>query len=391
MPTSTTSTSSSSSSASLLDRFMPAATLRQIDRVAVVAEPERAYEVARAVDLYRVGFVRWLFQLRTLPERLAARARGEDAPPMPRSSHIDDLARPGTGFQILAEQPGREVVVGAIGRFWQPSIEFVEVDADEFAGFDRPGYGKLAWNIRVEPRHGGGSWVEVELRVGATDPASLHRFERYWWLIGPFSHAIRRGVLRLLRRELGDAPADDARPLPGDDLLPDAPFQVTHAVTIDAPVAQVWPWLVQMGASRAGWYSFDRIDNGGVRSATRIIPELQHLEVGDVIPALPDEPGGFAVLRLEPERLLVLGDPSLLPSGAYPGRSPSRTSWAFVLEPIGADATHLVVRVRADYEPSARMAVVRPFMRAAHEIMERRQLRNLRRRAESTRGGEARA
>jgi hypothetical protein len=118
-------------------------------------------------------------------------------------------------------------------------------------------------------------------------------------------------------------------------------------------------------------------------SAERIVPELQRLSVGDIIPALPKSPNGFAVLRLEPERTLVLGDPSLLPDGARPGGPPWRTTWAFVLEPIGGTATRLIVRARADYAPGWTMTLVRTLMALAHEVMERRQLHNLRRRAEA--------
>jgi hypothetical protein len=139
-----------------------------------------------------------------------------------------------------------------------------------------------------------------------------------------------------------------------------------------------------MGCRRAGWYSFDWLDNDGVPSADRIIPELQNLVVGDILPATPDKPDGFAVLRIEPERALVIGAPSLLPGGSDPPEAPPwRTTWAFVLEPIGEEATRLVVRVRADYQPGPMMALVAPFMRALHEVMERQQLRNLRRRAEA--------
>jgi hypothetical protein len=68
--------------------------------------------------------------------------------------------------------------------------------------------------------------------------------------------------------------------MPGDELLPDAQFRATRAITIDAPPRAVWPWLVQVGALRAGWYSSDLLDNLGHPSATTIVPDLQHLEVG---------------------------------------------------------------------------------------------------------------
>lgn len=372
---------------SLISQLMPRYALRQVDRVGLAAEPATAYATARNLDMSRVPFIRRLFRLRLVPEQLAAWLGGRDFEPA-LSSRIEDIARAGSGFLVLGEQPGVEVVVGSVGKFWQPAITFAEVTPEQFRSFEESGFGKLAWCIRVDRREGGGAWLTIELRVGATDAVSLARFKRYWTVIGQFSHAIRRAVVRLLVAELGAAPDDDRRPLAGDALLARARFQSTHAATIEAPVAQVWPWLVQMGAGRAGWYSFDFLDNGRVPSAERIIPELQSLSVGDVIPALPGAPGGFTVLALEPQRSLVLGDPSLIPGGERPpGAPPWKTTWAFVLEPIGSEATRLTVRVRADYEPDLRMAFTRPVLGLVHEAMERRQLRNLRRRAEGRAAG----
>src|SRR5579859_6600459 len=91
------------------------------------------------------------------------------------------------------------------------------------------------------------------------------------------------------------------RPMPGDDQVPHPFVTGTRAVTIDAPPEQVWPWLVQMGYRRAGWYAFDRFDNDNIPSAEEIIPALQQLNIGQVI---GEE--GFAVQAIEPPRLLLL-------------------------------------------------------------------------------------
>jgi hypothetical protein len=356
---------------SLIQQVMPRWRLRQVDRVAVAADPARAYARARAVDLYGIPTVRRLFALRVLPGRIAAWLGGKAAPVAQRAS-IEQITAAGTGFHLIAER-AHEVVVGSVGRFWQPAIEFAPVTASTFTAFDEPGWGKLAWSIAVAPREEG-SWVSVELRVDCGDDVSWRKFMRYWRLIGPFSHVIRRGALRLLTRELGEASSDDDRPLAGDDLLPDARAQLTHAIDIEAPPAQVWPWLVQMGCQRAGWYSWDRLDNAGAPSADHIIPELQRLAVGDVVPARPTGAGGFEVLGLDPERALILGSSTPLFEG----------TWTFALEPIGDDATHLVTRYRAAYEPDARMAIVRLWMSPVHGFMERKQLRTIKQRVEAS-------
>jgi hypothetical protein len=321
-----------------------------------------------------------LFGLRKLPERAPGILRPSQ-PSGSRSARIEDITRPGSGFILLAEDPGREVVVGSVGKFWQPTIDFAQVTPKSFTAFSEPGYGKLAWCLRVDPRQGGSAWVTIELRVGATDAGSLARFRSYWRLIGRFSRAIRHAVLRVLVDDLG-AFDPEIGSVPGDNILPDRKFQRTHATVIEAPPDRVWPWLVQMGCRRAGWYSFDWLDNGRVPSAEQIVPELQTLSVGDTLPARPVGEDGFRVLQLEPARALVLGSPSPAPGGSVTGSTGWRTTWAFLLEPIGDEATQLTVRVRADFEPGLRMGLLAPVIAAAHEVMERRQLRNLRRRAE---------
>ena len=87
---------------------------------------------------------------------------------------------------------------------------------------------------------------------------------------------------------LGATAAEVLRPLPSDDLVLAPTFNATRAITIEAPPELVWPWIVQMGLTRAGWYSYDLLDNLGRPSARRIIPELQDLEPGDIVPMSPD-------------------------------------------------------------------------------------------------------
>ena len=105
------------------------------------------------------------------------------------------------------------------------------------------------------------------------------------------------------RRTWGVDLAEAAKPLPGDDLVPTPSAIETRGITIDAPPEAVWPWLVQMGYGRAGWYSYDQLDTRG-KSADTIVPAWQALEVGAVMPFSPD--GGFAVRVVEPGRALVL-------------------------------------------------------------------------------------
>ena len=159
------------------------------------------------------------------------------------------------------------------------------------------------------------------------------------------------------------------RVLPGDEHLPAATGVLTHAITIGAPAEEVWPWIVQMGAGRAGWYSYDFLDNGRRASATRVVPELQRMEIGTVFPALPGMTEGFIVLAFEPYRSLVL---------AWPDRDgPPTVTWAFVLEPCSGNATRLIVRARAGrgYRFHGLPAWISdPAIRLVHFVMERKQL-----------------
>lgn len=153
---------------------------------------------------------------------------------------------------------------------------------------------------------------------------------------------------------------------------------LTHAITIRAPRGHVWPWLAQMGASpRAGWYSWDWLDNGGTASARRIVPELQQLRPGMTFPAAPAATDAFTLLSFEPERSLVLG---WLQAGK------PITTWAFSLEDI-PHGTRLIVRVRAGtgYRIASLPSwLMKPVIVSVHAFMQRRQLHGIAARAETT-------
>jgi hypothetical protein len=155
---------------------------------------------------------------------------------------------------------------------------------------------------------------------------------------------------------------------------------LTHAITIGRPAREVWPWLVQMGAgSRAGWYSYDFIDNGRRPSADRIVPDLQTIAVGALVPAAPGATDGFHTLTFETGHHLVLG------SRPSADTAPIMT-WAFVLEERPDQSSRLIVRARAGrgypfYGLPAWIGL--PVVRVAHFIMERKQLLGIAERVES--------
>jgi hypothetical protein len=365
-----------------LDRVVPSPRLMEIHHIDVAVPPEEAWRVVRHLDFGSTSaLVRALFAMRTF----AGRERAAEP-----SLRIDDLrSTPGTpGFQILVEDPPREIVVGAIGKVWLIDIPFVHVSgADAFARYQDVGFVKVAWALRVRPHGERDARVEIEVRVDATDDASWRKFRAYFALVGIGSHFIRRLVMASLARQLGTPEsAEDQRPLAGDELLPDARAHLTHGITIAARPEAIWPWLLQMGCDRAGYYSVDLLDNGGRRSARDVHPELQTVRVGDVLPARPGSREGFEILRLEPARALVLGGlwngdaDRQLP---FTAKRPERfwhVTWAFVLEPLDAETTRVHVRARAAFPKSGAFHVA--WVRPVHALMETTQLRRLKARVE---------
>ena len=368
---------------SVLDLLIPKPALAEMERAELAVGADRAWNAVGQLDLAQSAVVRALFGIRTIPDRLmgkkpALRLRLEDL--------ISTPAAP--GFQILATDAPREIAVGAIGKVWRPAIPFVHVpDAAAFAGFAQDGYIKVAWALRVVPESDRASHVEFELRVVATNDAAWKKFSRYFRLIAPGSHFIRRVLLAQLERELGTPEfGQNNRALPGDELIPDALGQFTHSIVIAATPAKIWPWLVQMGCRRAGFYSLDLLDNAGVRSARQIRLDLQQLRVGDRIPSTPDGDDHFEVLRLQENGLLLFGglfDVENQRQLPFDAPRPARfwhVTWAFVLEPLDAGRTRLYARARGAFSPSERFHAF--WIRPVHHLMQTAQLRHLAERAE---------
>lgn len=164
--------------------------------------------------------------------------------------------------------------------------------------------------------------------------------KRWQWAVPVAGLIVYDGLGRPALLDWGATAAERQMRLPGDDIVRDVMSHHTRAVTIDAPPAAVWPWLVQIGDRRAGFYSYDWVERylfpgtvhyiEGRHSATRIHSELQQIQIGDRI-----DTGSVGSLRigspvtvLEPNHALVIG------------------TWAFVLSPLPKDRTRLLVRER---------------------------------------------
>jgi proline iminopeptidase len=192
---------------------------------------------------------------------------------------------------------------------------------------------------------------------------------------------------RMLRWRASDEEVRE--PYPGAALIPDGRRGATMAVTIDAPPSHVWPWLVQMGCDRAGWYSWDRLDNGGVQSAARIHPEWQNLSVGDRMASTPNGNAWFEVAALDPDRFLGLRASINLRGGRPFDTTGPRPHfyidavWGFLLKELPEGRTRLVVSGYASARPRLlQMIADLLFWEPAHWVMQTRQFANLKRRAE---------
>lgn len=210
-----------------------------------------------------------------------------------------------------------------------------------------------------------------------------------WLLAGAAGAAAYALVVRPWHLRWGATEDEVKRPLPGDDFIPEPKIAATHAVTIAAPAAQVWPWLVQIGRGRGGFYSYTWIENLmglDIHNEDRIVPAYQELKVGDVIPF---DAGGFGVpvAILEPERALVLhGDTRTAAVGEAPIVRPGEylaVSWGFFLEALDPQTTRLIERFRADYSPTLQnSAFYRGLLEPGAFVMERRMLLGIKDRAE---------
>ena len=384
----------------LLDPILPAPRLRELDREVLALPPAEAWALVRHADLV---------------ER--------------------------AGFTVLAEEPWREIVLGAVARVWDDDCEDLDegelpslpiTDPRAFAAFDAPGWVKIASAVRVSPHGPSHCEVEVELRIDATDEESLERFRELHGF-GPGARHARTTLLTSLARAHGEgrggardlleglggaaviaaafatpflqgarshwglAPADLQRHFPGDDLLPTPRWGWTHAVTIEAPPDRVWPWVAQIGAERGGFYSYQFLENAvgcELRNAERTFetwavqpgstlqlhPRIPALEVVEVV-----DGRHFVAHGKADERARRRGDPWV------------EVTWAFLVEPLAPSAesprgrTRFVSRYRSatSDDLATRLEAGRALLEPIGFAMDRRMLLGVKARAEKEVAGGA--
>lgn len=195
-------------------------------------------------------------------------------------------------------------------------------------------------------------------------------------------------VLRSRHLRWGATDEEVRRILPGDERVQNPKLRATHAITVAAPPERVWPWLVQLGQGRGGFYSYDWLENLmglHIESAKRILPEHQRLAVGDVLPLAPDG-FGVPVAILEPGRALVLHGDTRAGGPSSPNMRPGdymNVTWGFYLEEPVDGTTRLIERFQADYNPSLpNMLFYRLLLEPGSFLMEQKMLRVIKERAE---------
>ena len=227
------------------------------------------------------------------------------------------------------------------------------------------------------------------------------------WLLAAATGAY---MLRRLGSRWGASDDEVHRPMPGDELIAHPMVETTHAITIQASTAEIWPWLVQMGMDRGGWYSDPEWWDGlaekvlwsflareektgySIRaepSADRIIAEFQNLKLGDIVLDGPPGTAFFTVAALEENRVLALYSNShvryILP--AFLRDNPKLNiqgefSWVFILDEVDANSTRLILRTRVNYGPRVFRVVTRPFFWPVDFVLARKMLRGIKWRVE---------
>jgi hypothetical protein len=177
----------------LLDRFMPEYEIVERHHVRVRAPAAVTFDAASEMDLNRSPVVRGIFRAREI-------LLGATPDRQPRPRGLLAAAR-SFGWGVLAEVPGREVVVGAVTKPWEADVRFRALAPDEFAAFDEPGYVKIAWTIRADAVGDAESVFRTETRAIATDAVARSRFRRYWSLLSPGIIVIRWAMLGPVKQE----------------------------------------------------------------------------------------------------------------------------------------------------------------------------------------------
>lgn len=182
---------------------------------------------------------------------------------------------------------------------------------------------------------------------------------------------VYRVLIRPWQLRWGATDDEIRRPMPGDDIVGKPSFNATRAVTINAPAENIYPWIVQMGLTRAGWYSYDLLDNLARPSAESILAEHQNIQVGDVIPMSPDGKQGMGVKDFRKNKWMLWWDKI------------GDSSWVWEIYSEGESHSRLVTRVRVKYSWFSPAIVFNVLIEFFDIVMMRKSMLGIKRRAEA--------
>ncbi|WP_086664517.1 hypothetical protein [Lentzea kentuckyensis] len=182
----------------LADRFAPRPEFGRTDHLLVNADPAATWTSLRELDLMELhgsaaAFAVWF---REMPERWRARKLG---PPRERTRLTWHDLDAGTDWMILGENPGHEIALGGIGKFWRPIVKWFPCEPRDFPDFAKPGFGKVVWSFTAHPYGERRTLLSSEIRVTLTDPQAWLSFRRYWRISTPAVAVISRAVLRTVK------------------------------------------------------------------------------------------------------------------------------------------------------------------------------------------------
>lgn len=204
----------------LADDFLPVYDVSDEVATVVDAEPQIVWEALMDADLLQVGkrvpLAGVLGALRMLPEIVSDLLHGERPAHAPESLRVRELAQMQPeqgGWILLGERAGEEIALGLVGKFWRPVIQYAQVSADRFVGFDEPGYAKTVYDLSVRPLPEGRSMLSGLMRTATTDDHSRRWFRRYWTFgVGSGAHVLVHALLETVRDTAERAPAGTHSP-----------------------------------------------------------------------------------------------------------------------------------------------------------------------------------
>lgn len=192
----------------LIDEILPEFDETIVEHLIIEARPGAVYAAVRNMDFLEISspVMDAAMWVRALPERIGRRLRGEQAASAPTAATLGELldgtskSEVFTGWIGLGEDRPNEIVFGAVGKVWQPDIEWRTVPATEFADFEESGFAKIAAGFSFREYGNNRTLMSYEARTANTDHDSRRRFRRYWWIVRVFVGVVLRAALRSAKR-----------------------------------------------------------------------------------------------------------------------------------------------------------------------------------------------